>query len=258
MHSATISESIVDVDGLKVSYMVHGSGPTVIFVHGWACDWSTWRFQIPAFSRDHCVIVIDLPGHGRSAGPSKGFSMSLFATAVEAARGEVAADRIALVGHSMGAIVIREYALSYPEHLAGLVAADGPLDVRKFAALPGGRAPMTSAAREGLIKRMFGPQTPKALRTEITKMMLGTSPTTANGAGSAMFNFPIQSGRLIAAPALTIYAGTPLFGRDPLAKEMLPNWESAQIPGTGHFVMMEKPEEFNQLLSGFLHNRADF
>jgi pimeloyl-ACP methyl ester carboxylesterase len=32
----------------------------------------------------------------------------------------------------------------------------------------------------------------------------------------------------------------------------LPNYEGTQIAGTGHFVMMEKPEEFNRLLTGFL------
>jgi pimeloyl-ACP methyl ester carboxylesterase len=33
---------------------------------------------------------------------------------------------------------------------------------------------------------------------------------------------------------------------------VLPNYEGTQVAGTGHFVMMEKPEEFNRLLTGFL------
>jgi pimeloyl-ACP methyl ester carboxylesterase len=257
MTLAPIRETYVDVNGVKVNYVVCGSGPTVIFVHGWACDASFWRFQVRAFSRNYRVIAVDLPGHGKSTVPPQGFTIGLFAKALEAVRNEVAADRVVLVGHSMGCIVIREYALSYSEPLAGLVAADGPLDTRKFAPRAGGQAIMSPAAREGLINRMFSPQTPEVLRAEITKAMLGTSAVTANGAGAAMFN-PMKSDRLITAPALTIYAGTPLFGLNNLTKEVLPKWESSQIPEAGHFVMMERPQEFNSMLADFLQNRAAY
>lgn len=184
--------------------------------------------------------------------------MSLFAKAIEAVRDEVGADLIVLVGHSMGVIVIREYALTHSKHLAGMVAVDGPLDVRKFASRASGQAPMTLFAREVLIERMFGPQTPEALRIEITTMMLRTSDSAAAGAGAAMFNFETNACREIKVPALTIYAGAPLFGLNSLTKEAFPKWEAAQIPGTGHFVMMEKPDEFNYLLAGFLNSRSDF
>lgn len=52
-------------------------------------------------------------------------------------------------------------------------------------------------------------------------------------------------------PALAIYASTtPLPGK--ATNDTLPNLEVVQIAGTGHFVMMEKPAEFNRLLTGFL------
>jgi pimeloyl-ACP methyl ester carboxylesterase len=257
MTLAPVRETYVDVNGAKVNYVVCGSGPTVIFVHGWACDASFWRFQVPVFARNYRVIAIDLPGHGKSTIPAQGFTMGLFAKALEAVRSEVAANRVVFVGHSLGCVVIREYALSYSEQLAGLVAADGPLDTRRFALRAGGQAIMSLAAREGLINRMLCPQTPEVLRAEITKAMLGASAVTANGAGAAMFN-PMQSDRLITVPALTIYAGTPLFGLNNLTREVLPKWESSQIPETGHFVMMERPQEFNKMLADFLQNRAAY
>jgi pimeloyl-ACP methyl ester carboxylesterase len=40
-------------------------------------------------------------------------------------------------------------------------------------------------------------------------------------------------------------------------REIVPNFEAAQVPGTGHFLMMEKPDEFNRLLAGFLE-KIDF
>ena len=109
----------------------------MIFVHGWTCDESSWAGQVPAFDDDYRVVTLDLPGHGKSEAPAPdGFSMDLFASAVEAVRQEVGADKVVLVGHSMGAAVIREYALDYPAHVAGLVAVDGPLDMRPLQGLP--------------------------------------------------------------------------------------------------------------------------
>src|SRR5688572_27018484 len=65
MHSAPVVEAHVDLDGRRVNYTVQGSGQTIMFVHGWACDASSWRFQVPASSRGYRVITVDLPGHGK-------------------------------------------------------------------------------------------------------------------------------------------------------------------------------------------------
>src|ERR1019366_7625175 len=92
------------------------------------------------------VVTLDLPGHGQSESPASGkFSMDLFARAVEAVRDEANADKVVLVGHSMGVPVVRQYARLYPQHVAGLVAVDGPLGGQP------GRAPrMQLTGPEGL------------------------------------------------------------------------------------------------------------
>ena len=122
------------VDGLAIHSSSTGAGPaTIVFVHGWTCDSSSWTGQVPAFAKKYRVITLDLPGHGKSGSPTDGkFSMDLFARAVEAVRAEAKADRVVLVGHSMGAPVIRQYARLHPQRVAGLVAVDGPLDMRGF------------------------------------------------------------------------------------------------------------------------------
>jgi pimeloyl-ACP methyl ester carboxylesterase len=53
------------VDGVKLHSTVTGKGPkTVILVHGWTCDDTTWTSQVPALSKDYRVVTLDLPGHG--------------------------------------------------------------------------------------------------------------------------------------------------------------------------------------------------
>jgi pimeloyl-ACP methyl ester carboxylesterase len=107
-------------------------------------------------------------------------------------------------------------------------------------------------AREKMILGMFTPQTPQPLQQQILKMMLGTSEATANGAMAAVFDPSVSKTDVIKAPAFAIYAGTAQVPDAAKTKEVLPNFEATQVAGTGHFVMMEKPDEFNRLLTSFL------
>ena len=255
--------SAASVDGLKLHSSSAGKGSAaLIFVHGWTCDDSSWSAQVPEFAKKYRVQTLDLPGHGKSAVPAQDqFSIGLFARAVEAVRAEAGVDRVVLVGHSMGAPVIREYARMYPQHVAGLVAVDGPLDMRGFGeARAGGPAftppPMTGPAglkaREGMIKGMFTPQTAKPLQEHILKMMLSAPEATAAGAMGAMFDPKMDRTAVIKAPAIAVYAGTNTIPDLATMRQVVPELEATQIAGTGHFVMMEKPAEFNAILTGFL------
>jgi pimeloyl-ACP methyl ester carboxylesterase len=255
--------SAATVDGLKIHSTSAGKGSTaLIFVHGWTCDGTSWAAQVPEFAKKYRVLTLDLPGHGQSAGPADGkFSIGLFARAVEAVRAEAGVDRVVLVGHSMGAPVIREYARLYPQHVAGLVAVDGPLDMRGFGEAREGRGaftppPMTGPEglkqREQMIKGMFTPNTPKPLQDQIMAMMIHAPEATAAGAMAAMFDPTINRTAVINGPALAVYAGTNSIPNLSTVRQVVPRFEATQIAGTGHFVMMEKPAEFNAVLSAFL------
>ena len=64
--------SAATVDGMALHSSSAGAGPTIVFVHGWTCDGSSWTGQVPAFAKDYRVITLDLPGHGRSESPEYG------------------------------------------------------------------------------------------------------------------------------------------------------------------------------------------
>jgi pimeloyl-ACP methyl ester carboxylesterase len=119
--------SAASVDGIEIHSTVTGTGPkTVVLVHGWTCDETTWTAQVPALEEKYRVVTIDLPGHGKSGSPKDGkLSMDLFARAIEAVRVEVGAERVTVVGHSMGTPVVIQYARLYPEHTSALVFVDG-------------------------------------------------------------------------------------------------------------------------------------
>ena len=250
--------SAATVDGLKIHSASAGSGrTTVVLVHGWTCDSSSWAAQVPALAKKYRVLTLDLPGHGQSGSPKDGkFSMDLFARAVEAVRAEAGNDKIVLVGHSLGAPVIRQYARLFPQHVAALVAVDGPLDMRQFPSefKP---PPLTGAeglkVREGMIRGMFTPQTPPDVQQKVLAMMLKAPEATAIGAMQSMTDPSLRKNDVTPMPALAVWAGTnqQLPNLDETRKA-LPKYEQTQVAGTGHFVMMEKPEEFNSLLIAFV------
>jgi pimeloyl-ACP methyl ester carboxylesterase len=99
---------------------------------------------------------------------------------------------------------------------------------------------------------MFVATTPAKLQEQILSMMLNAPEATAAGAMAAMFDPAIRWTDVVRAPALSVYAGTAQLPDAAKTKELFPNHEATQIAGTGHFLMMEKPEEFNRVLTAFL------
>lgn len=256
-HGAALAASVKDI---AIHSTVQGEGPTIIFVHGWTCDSRSWREQTPAFIGDYRVVTIDLPGHGASQEPAsvEDYSMELFADAVEAVRSELSANKIVLVGHSMGAAVIRAYALKYPDHVAGLVAVDGHLEQRGWTKIEPSTEPVTRATRAAFIEAMFVDGTAEPLRQDIRAMMMGASAMTAQGAFNAMASPDNQSTQIIKAPALTVWANNTRQDPDFDTREFIPDWNETRLPDTGHFLMMEQPDEFNAILREFLLKRAKF
>ena len=236
------------VDGIQIHSSSHGAGPkTVILVHGWTCDETTWDAQVPALSKQYRVLTLDLPGHGKSASPKgRVFSMELFAKAVEAVRSEAKADKVVLVGHSMGTPVVVQYARMFPQHTAGLVFVDGLVRIGGGGAGPAPDPQQAGGAggrnyRETMIRGMFSASTTPAMQSHILNMMLSAPEATAVGAMKATFAFASPKDEVIKLPVLGLYADHSILGADrEFMKATYPNLQYAEISGTGHFLMMEK------------------
>lgn len=108
--------------------------PCVVFIHGALHDHSVWTLLARHFAHHgRSVLAVDLPGHGRSAGPALGDVESLggwinalldaagVASASASAPAESAASGVALVGHSMGSLIALEAAAQRPARVSRLV-----------------------------------------------------------------------------------------------------------------------------------------
>ena len=115
----------VSADGVQIRYEFRGKGePTLIFVHGWCCDRSYWREQLPYFAKKHRVVAIDLAGHGESGLNRKVWTLDAFGDDVAAVAAKLSLKQVVLIGHSMGGSVIVKAAPKIPGQVLGLVAVD--------------------------------------------------------------------------------------------------------------------------------------
>jgi pimeloyl-ACP methyl ester carboxylesterase len=104
---------------------------------------------------------------------------------------------------------------------------------------------------------MFSPADTPELRARIEQMMMGPPASTANGAMAAMFDKAMWKSAVLSLPILGIYADRSGLGDRVYMNAHFPHMDYHEIPGTGHFLMLEKPAEFNRLLIGFLERQKD-
>ena len=259
------------LNGHKIHYTVEGKGQnSLLFVHGWSCDVSAWRFQIPAFKNDYKVVAVDLPGHGKSDKPRIAYTQRLFADALKAVVDDAEIDKVFLIGHSMGFPVSELFMRSYPDRAIGLCNVDGAYlripenpenkakfekELQVFADLFKGES--RKEFLQSFLDSMFVPQSPPELKEEIKKLMLGAQDYVANSAIDEMFKLHNWDEHSLSAPALAVYAVSDDLPPDNEAylRRWFPDTEYHLWEETGHFLMMERPERFNEVLHRFLSSR---
>lgn len=105
--------------GLEMSYDVEGSGPAMVFLHGWGVDRRVWRQQVKHFSSENKVITLDLPGHGES--PWQEANLKDIALGVIAVLDKENVSDAVLVGSSLGGMVAIQCAALATERIGRLV-----------------------------------------------------------------------------------------------------------------------------------------
>lgn len=242
----------------KVHYRVGGKGAeALVFVHGWTCDGEFWRGQLGAFPGLR-VVAVDLPGHGRSDKPRTDYTMDYFARSVEAVMRDAGIRRAVLVGHSMGTPVVRQFYRLHPEKTLALVNVDGALrllfpkaQMEQFTGML--RGSYQTAAPQ-MVDGMLAPIRDAKLRGDIRRTMLSTPDYVAISAMEGMADEKVYERDPIKVPFLTVLARSPLWGEDTeqFLRSLAPRLEFHQWDGVSHFLMMERPQEFNQTLRAFL------
>jgi pimeloyl-ACP methyl ester carboxylesterase len=263
-----VSESkFVDVHHLKVHYANYGKGDTALFfVHGWACDETVWAEQAPALAEKIRVITIDLPGHGQSEKPQTiEYNKDLYVRAIDAVITDAQVKSVILVGHSNGTPFIREYYRKYPTKVKALVIVEGPLraffdrDAMEKFVVPL-KGDHYSEAMGRVIDGMTKPIKDASLRDRIKALMLKTPQHVAVSEFEATADEELWKPDKIDIPVLMILAKQPAWSPEyeKFVRDLIPKLDYQTWEGVSHFLMMEKPREFNAAVLKFLEqNQLD-
>jgi pimeloyl-ACP methyl ester carboxylesterase len=110
----------IQLTGSKIRYRITGQGHCVVLIHGYLENMEIWNDYANALSGQYRVLVLDLPGHGKSACNMESVPMDYMADCLKLLMDQLSIARAALVGHSMGGYMALSFAERYPERLAGL------------------------------------------------------------------------------------------------------------------------------------------
>ncbi len=115
----------ITVDGVKVTYHVAGSGP-VCLVHSGGPGIHYEYLRMPELEKHLTMVYLEPVGTGNSGLlPDGDYSVARYAYFADQVAQHLDAGKVFFLGHSHGGFVAVQYALDYPEHLAGVIVYDG-------------------------------------------------------------------------------------------------------------------------------------
>lgn len=250
---------VASKDGTLISYEVYGAGAaTLIFVHGWSCDGRYWRNQISHFSQKHKVVLIDLAGHGHSGTTRVKYSMKAFGEDIQAVTKITESQNVILIGHSMGGAVIAEAARLMPRRVQGLIGVETfenieyPLSREQLDQM---MAPFQKDFQPGtrqFVQSMLSPNSNTQLSEWILADMSAASPSIALSAMEENLSrfttgYVARIFDEIRVPVMTINGDMWPIDYDANRRHMR-SFEAIVIKGADHFLMMNRPDEFNKAL----------
>ncbi len=122
---AEIASRTASIDGGQLHYLIAGSGPAVLLLHGYTQTSRMWRPIIPLLAEKFTVIAVDLPGIGDSSIPADNkIDMITAAKQIHDLVRSFKIDKVRVVGHDIGLMVAYAYAAQFPSETEKLAVMD--------------------------------------------------------------------------------------------------------------------------------------
>jgi pimeloyl-ACP methyl ester carboxylesterase len=245
-------------DGIPLAGDCRGGGePLLLFVHGWTCRRTYWLPQLEYFSAAHAVAAPDLPGHGDSGcGDRSRWGVESFALDVAACVDTLQAEKVVLIGHSMGGAVALEAARRLCATVAAVVLVDtfvidyGGLPPEVVQAIAHNFEADFPAAMAALVGQTATAATSPALKDQLIREMSAADPAWALPAWRDLLSW--SPAAAFAELRVPIHAINGALIPDSARERCAPFVTETIIPGAGHFLQMEDPSSFNLVLENVL------
>lgn len=266
----TMAENSIKIrnNQVEINYYLHGEGDTtLLFLHGWCIDKAYWNNQINHFSKKYTTLALDLPGFGKSTANRKNWTIEEYAEDVNSFIDALRLRNVVLIGHSMsGEIMIQTAMLNNP-NIIGLIGVDNfkALDVAftpeqmkqmtDFLALLQNDFKNSAPVYADLM--LFHPMTPIAIKDRVKNDFANSDAQTGYESLMNYIQFSTTEAQILEKLNFTLnlincdYYPT---NEDGLKNHCRKGYNIEMIADSGHYPMIEKPDEFNRVLEKVLLN----
>lgn len=123
-----ITHHFAEANGIRLHYAAAGSGPLVLFLHGFPEFWYAWRAQLGEFGRDRLAVAPDQRGHNLSDKPQgvEPYRAKHLVADIRALALALSRSRFTLVAHDWGGAIAWSFAIAHPEMVERLVIVNAP------------------------------------------------------------------------------------------------------------------------------------
>lgn len=283
------SSGTVKVNGIEIYYEVHGSGEPLLLIEGLGYSSWMWYKQVPALSERYKVVIFDNRGAGNTDKPDSEYSIELMADDAAGLLAALEIESAHVLGVSLGGYIAQELALRHPERVRSLILVStnsgpgkpasgkspifngflkfwgflpGMLEISGKASIPPYGVSREESIRHGL-SLAFTPEYFSSHPDEIERIvgwrLENPQPDYAwRRQLAAGISFDCGSrAREINARTLLIGGSQDRIVSPESALELsekIPNSALVIMPGAGHLLFIERSEEFNSMVLGFLHD----
>jgi non-heme chloroperoxidase len=267
-------------DDVSLNHISAGNGQPLVLIHGWSQSAEQFKYQISAFAKRYHVIAVDLRGHGKSEKVTYGYRISRLSKDLQELIDILQLEKPHQLGHSMGCAVIWSYIdLFGTNEIDRLVLVEqSPLYTSRSYWNSQEMEEAGAIVTDGQLNEVVH-GLESSLAEEVTRNSLASMVTSAMPKEQFewMVHCNLQCPRLLAATLL--YNQFHMDWRDLIVKIRQPTliiggrksiipWQSQiwihqsipdsqleifeELEGGGHFMFVENPEKFNQLVLQFL------
>ncbi len=240
--------SAIILDGSMVHYEALGRGRPIIFLHGWVGSWRYWINAMQVASTSFRAYALDLFGFGDSMRDPLRYSLDRQADLVRRFLEEMGIGKVALVGHNLGALLGLAYLKQWPQSVDRIMAINWPFDYASV------NPRMRNGDMPDLVDWLAGrsPEAAAALSDASKADMQAITASMAGLQANANLFFEIRG---LGVPCLFVYGSNDpgIVMPSQERTDSLPNhMHQINLEGTGHFPMIDNPNQFNRLLTDFL------
>ena len=145
--TGTFTSRYIDTGDVRLHAVIGGGGPPLLLIHGWPGSWYYWRLVMPALARDFKVIAVDQRGIGLSDKPEQGYDTGTLANDLAGLMDALGHERFAVVGVDTGMLIGYALAADHPDRVMRLAVGEAPL--------PGITPPNPLVLPDQLVDRLY-------------------------------------------------------------------------------------------------------